>query len=64
LEFAKIFNFEIADFGLSGVNDNAQATTLLHNFANFEAIFENALTRESGAQMGLFDEKNQRSKIS
>jgi hypothetical protein len=23
----------------------------------FEAIFEKALTRESGAQMGLFDEK-------
>jgi hypothetical protein len=25
LEFAKIFNFEIVNFGLSGVNDTAQA---------------------------------------
>jgi hypothetical protein len=33
-------------------------------FREFEAIFENALARESGAQMGLFDEKNQRLKIS
>jgi hypothetical protein len=24
-EFAKIFDFEIADFGLSGANDTAQA---------------------------------------
>jgi hypothetical protein len=30
----------------------------------FATKFENILEHESGAQMGLFDEKNQRSKIS
>jgi hypothetical protein len=33
-------------------------TTLCHR--EFEAIFEKALTLESGLQMGLFDERNQR----
>jgi hypothetical protein len=28
----------------------------LNNFREFEAIFEKGLTRETGAQMGLFDE--------
>jgi hypothetical protein len=32
--------------------------------SKFEAICKKALNRESGAQTGLFDEKNQRSKIS
>jgi hypothetical protein len=41
-------------YRLSGVIDTAQAPTLSNNF---EVILENALTRESGAQMGLFDEK-------
>jgi hypothetical protein len=30
----------------------------------FEAICKKALTRESGAEVGLFDKKNQRSKNS
>jgi hypothetical protein len=30
----------------------------------FEAICKKGFTRESGARVGLFDEKNQRSKIS
>jgi hypothetical protein len=30
----------------------------------YEAIYKKALTRVSGAQMELFDEKNRRSKIS
>jgi hypothetical protein len=33
-------------------------------FREYEAICKKALTRVSGAQMELFDEKNQRSKIS
>jgi hypothetical protein len=37
---------------------------IVEYLCEYEAICKKALTRESGAQMELFDEKNQRSKIS
>jgi hypothetical protein len=36
---------------------NSRRYSTLKSLREFEAIFEKALTRESGAQMGLFDEK-------
>jgi hypothetical protein len=43
------------------VNDSAEATTLSHNFANSKPYSKN---RESGTQMGLFDEKKTRGRKS
>jgi hypothetical protein len=37
---------------------------IVEYLCEYEAICKKALTRVSGAQMELFDEKNQRSKIS
>jgi hypothetical protein len=54
-------------FGSSGVNDSAGAKIgdfLVEYLGEFEAICKKASTRLSGAQVGLFDEKNPRSKIS
>jgi hypothetical protein len=46
-------------FVVSGVID-----FIVEYLCEYEAICKKALTRISGAQMELFDEKNQRSKIS
>jgi hypothetical protein len=54
-------------FGTGGVIDTAGAKIgdfKVEYLREFEAICKKALTRESGAQVGLFDEINQRSKIS
>jgi hypothetical protein len=45
------------------VIDTEEKPTLLNIYANYEALFQKALTRVSGAQGKLFDEK-QMSKIS
>jgi hypothetical protein len=39
----------------SGVNDTAVQPTFVEYLHEFEAIFDKALTRESEAQMGVFD---------
>jgi hypothetical protein len=53
--------------GTSSVIDTASAKIgdfKVEYLREFEAICKKALTCESGAQVGLFDEKNQKSKIS
>jgi hypothetical protein len=53
-------------FGSSFVIDTAGAKIgdfIVEYLREFEAICKKALTRESEAQVGLFDEKNQRLKI-
>jgi hypothetical protein len=54
-------------FVSSGVIDTTAAKIgdfILEHLREFEAICKKALTRSLGAQLGLFDEKNQWSKIS
>jgi hypothetical protein len=51
---------------VSGVIDTADTKKvdfIVKYLCKYEAMCKKALTRVSGAQMELFDEKNQRSKI-
>jgi hypothetical protein len=50
--------------GVINTADHKKIDFIVEYFREYEAIYKKALARGSGAQMELFDEKNQRSKIS
>jgi hypothetical protein len=51
-------------FGLATILYSSQSNFEFECLGEFVTEFENILGYESGAQMGLIDEKNQQSKIS